>query len=138
MHHFVWYFIKGEKIHIQPFNWFCLHLVSYSHTLCWKMIKKWYWFFNLVSYAPNEKYFQLVYVSFSILVSKILNWYYSLFGIKITYMFCLFSIGILNWYHDVSLYTFMLNWYIFQLVSFICTPLLIFCFWQKGGEHFFL
>ena len=32
MHHFVWYFIKGEKIHISPFNWFCLPLVFYSHT----------------------------------------------------------------------------------------------------------
>ena len=66
------------------------------------------------------------------------------FGIKIAYiylylsiditiffgifkMFCLFSIGIINWYHDISMYTFMLNWYIFQLgiimlwfVLFIC------------------
>ena len=54
MHHFVWYFIKGEKIHISPFNWFCLPSIFYSHTLCWKMIEKWYWLF-FVSYAPNEK-----------------------------------------------------------------------------------
>ena len=36
MHHFIWYFIKGEKIHVSTFNWyftFQLVLVFYSHTL---------------------------------------------------------------------------------------------------------
>ena len=33
-----WYFIKGEKIHVLPFNRFCLQLVSYSHSLCQNMI----------------------------------------------------------------------------------------------------
>ena len=55
-------------------------------------VEKWYfvsWYlsFQLISYAPNEKYFQLVYISFSILVSRILNWYYSLFGIFIAKWF---------------------------------------------------
>ena len=27
-------FHKGEKIHVLPFNRFCLPLVSYSHSLC--------------------------------------------------------------------------------------------------------
>ena len=35
---FSWVFHKGEKIHVSPFNQFCLPLVSYTHSLCWKMI----------------------------------------------------------------------------------------------------
>ena len=42
-------------------------------------------------------------------------------------MFCLFSIGIINWYHDVSIYTFILNWYIFQLGIIMFWFVLLIC-----------
>ena len=95
MHHFVWYFIKGEKIHILLFNWFCLPLVFYSHTLCWKMI-----LIFLVSFALNENYFQLVYVS--------------LFSIGIYFIF---NIGIKN----IKLILFSI-WYLYCKMSFVFKP----------------
>jgi len=114
MHRFHWCFIKGEKIHVLPFNWFCLHLITYSHSLCCKMIYIKVWFMFFFWYQKN-KIFSIgfynwnqdcLYMYIFQLVSNIVGF------LK---MFCLFSIGIIYWYHVVYMITFMLNWYIFQL-----------------------
>ena len=38
MHYFYWYFINGEKTHVLSFNQLCFQLVSYSHSLWWKLL----------------------------------------------------------------------------------------------------
>ena len=82
---------------------FYFQLVSFSHSLWWKMILfNWYHTFQLVFYAPNENYFQLVYAN--ILNIGIKNLKLVLFSIW--YLYCktilvfnqkdwfMFSIGI--------------------------------------------
>ena len=105
IHCFYLYFIKGEKnSYFYLSIGFIFKLVSYSHSLWWKMIFfNWYHTFQLVSCALNEKYFQLVY-------ANIFN-----FGIKnlklilfsIWYLYCKMILMFnqkgwfifFNWYH---------------------------------------
>ena len=132
MHHFSWYFIKGEKICIFIFQLaFCLPLIS-TPTL----------------YVENWFYFDIICFKWQILTTdiKIFIWIFSI-GIKILFVFS----------QLVSMPLFTFNWYqflkcfyvSFQLVSKCSTltyfnwyhiwfdPLLVsFCFYvsNKKGE----
>ena len=76
MHHFIWYFIKGEKICILSFNWYLVYRWFLLPHFMVKIV------FILVSYVLNDKFLQLV--SFCI---KMFVWIISI-GIKIL---CVFS-----------------------------------------------
>ena len=134
MHHFSWYFIKGEKIRISSFNWYLVYLwfplPYFMMKNDWKMNID----FILVSYAQNEKYLQLV----SRCLFVYFHWYQERIGNQ-DYLY-IFHFGIKIWLVSLRIVfnaSFTFNWHLLKclLMCSLSIGMFYLFYWYHDEEN---